>query len=62
MAWTGTNPSTIGNPTKKSDYDKMWDNLLYLKAEFEQGHFDATGAHREEQIPGMRSYFFAITF
>jgi phage-related tail fiber protein len=31
MAWTATNPATIGNPTKKSDFDKLWDNADYLK-------------------------------
>lgn len=29
MAWTSTNPVTVGNPTKKSDYDKLWDNCDY---------------------------------
>jgi hypothetical protein len=32
MAWTGSNPVTIGNATKKSDYDALWDNAAYLKA------------------------------
>ncbi len=30
MAWTSTNPVTIGNPTKKDDYDKLWDNVAML--------------------------------
>lgn len=30
MAWTSVNPVTIGNPTKKSDYDKVWDNVVIL--------------------------------
>mgnify|MGYP001590095047 CR=1 FL=1 len=31
MAWTAVNPVAIGAATKKSDYDKLWDNadLLY---------------------------------
>jgi len=31
MAWTAANPVTVGNPTKKSDYDKLWDNAQYLQ-------------------------------
>jgi hypothetical protein len=30
MGWTGANPVTVGNPTKKSDYDKAFDNTLYV--------------------------------
>ena len=30
MSWTATNPVAIGAPTKKSDYDKVWDNAQYL--------------------------------
>lgn len=31
MAWTATNPVSVGNPTKKKDYDKLWDNVDYIK-------------------------------
>lgn len=31
MSWTATNPVSIGSPTRKSHYDKLWDNLDYLK-------------------------------
>jgi hypothetical protein len=31
MAWTATNPVSVGNPTKKKDYDKLWDNCDYIK-------------------------------
>lgn len=31
MAWTTTNPVTIGAATKKSDYDKLWDNCDFFK-------------------------------
>lgn len=27
MAWTTTNPVSIGDPTKKAHYDALWDNL-----------------------------------
>lgn len=30
MAWTSTSPVSIGNATKKSDYDAVWDNIQYL--------------------------------
>lgn len=30
MAWTSVNPVTVGNPTKKSDFDKLWDNVQYF--------------------------------
>lgn len=30
MTWTGSNPVTVGNPTKKSDFDALWDNADYL--------------------------------
>ena len=30
MAWTAANPAVIGNATKKTDYDKLWDNAKYL--------------------------------
>ena len=30
MAWTAANPTVIGNATKKTDYDKLWDNALFL--------------------------------
>ena len=33
MAWTVANPVTVGNPTKKSDYDKLFDNVDYFKIE-----------------------------
>jgi hypothetical protein len=35
MAWTATNPVTIGNATKKSDYDALWDNADYLMSAFD---------------------------
>ena len=28
--WTSSNPVVIGEPTKKSDYDKLWDNADYI--------------------------------
>jgi len=31
MAWTTANPVSIGAPTRKSQYDKLWDNVQYLK-------------------------------
>jgi len=30
MAWTTSNPVSIGGATKKSDYDKLWDNAFLL--------------------------------
>jgi len=30
MSWTATNPVTIGNPTKKGDYDSLWDNADFI--------------------------------
>jgi len=30
MAWTSTNPVSIGDPTKKDHFDKLWDNAQYL--------------------------------
>ncbi|MDD5170665.1 MAG: hypothetical protein PHN75_17755, partial [Syntrophales bacterium] len=30
MAWTDSNPVVQGNPTKKSDYDALWDNVTSL--------------------------------
>jgi len=30
MARTATNPVTIGNPTKKSDFDSLWDNAEFI--------------------------------
>jgi hypothetical protein len=33
MAWTAVNPVAIGAPTKKSDYDKLWDNCDYFKTD-----------------------------
>jgi hypothetical protein len=33
MAWTATNPTAIGAATKKSDYDKLWDNVDLFKAD-----------------------------
>jgi hypothetical protein len=33
MAWTTVNPVTIGNATKKADYDKLWDNCDFFKIE-----------------------------
>ncbi len=35
MAWTAANPVTIGNATKKSDFDKVWDNADYLMSAFD---------------------------
>ncbi len=32
MSWTNSNPVSIGAATKKGDYDKLWDNADYLKA------------------------------
>ena len=26
MAWTASNPVSVGDPTKKSHYDTLWDN------------------------------------
>ena len=31
MAWTTDNPVSVGNPTKKKDFDKLWDNAVYLR-------------------------------
>jgi hypothetical protein len=31
MAWTTGNPVSVGNPTKKKDYDKLWDNVQHIK-------------------------------
>lgn len=31
MAWTSSNPVSIGDPTKKSHYDNVFDNTTYLK-------------------------------
>ncbi len=35
MAWTTSNPVAIGAATKKSDYDKLWDNADYLMSAFD---------------------------
>lgn len=32
MAWTAINPVAIGAPTKKSHYDKLWDNVDFIYA------------------------------
>lgn len=32
MAWTSVNPVAVGNITKKSQYDALWDNADYLHA------------------------------
>ncbi len=40
MSWTADNPVTIGNATKKSDYDAIWENVQM----FLQQHSTA-GAH-----------------
>ena len=31
MAWTAANPVSIGDPTKKADWDKLWDNSKYSR-------------------------------
>jgi hypothetical protein len=31
--WNGTNPVIVGNATQKSDYDRLFDNVLVLKSE-----------------------------
>jgi hypothetical protein len=31
MAWVGTNPVSVGDPTKKKSYDTLWDNVQYIK-------------------------------
>jgi hypothetical protein len=34
MAWgSNTNPVTIGDPTKKSGYDDLWDKLQYVRTD-----------------------------
>ena len=33
MAWTNDNPVAIGAPTKKSDYDALWDNCDMFKTQ-----------------------------
>lgn len=33
MAFTTENPVTVGDPTKKSDYNTVFDNTLYLYAQ-----------------------------
>jgi hypothetical protein len=45
MARTATNPTTIGNATKKSDYNKLWDNADLLFGE----HGD-DGAHSKAMV------------
>lgn len=32
MAWTATNPVSIGNPTKKSHFDALWDNAQFRRS------------------------------
>jgi hypothetical protein len=32
MAWTSSNPVVVGNATKKTDYDTLWDNADFLLA------------------------------
>lgn len=31
MGWTGTNPISVGDATKKSSYDSLWDNADHLQ-------------------------------
>ncbi len=31
MSWTVNNPTSVGGATKKSDYDKLWDNCDFFK-------------------------------
>ena len=46
MAWTGSNPVSVGDPTKKAHYDSLWDNADYLKGVIEAEH-SAAGAHTD---------------
>ena len=32
MAWTAANPVSVGDPTKKSHYDTVWDNAFFGRA------------------------------
>lgn len=61
MAYSETNPVTIGNPTKKSDYDMLWDNVDAIKAEVEVEH-DSDGTHKASSLPVFREYFFMSNF
>ena len=48
MAWTGTNPVSIGDATKKSHYDNLWDNAAYHRTSL--GNFSITASDAEEKI------------
>lgn len=58
MAWNGTNPVVVGNPTRKSDFDRLWDDALAVKEA--QSRFDLGGDYTADvadtsyvSIPGF---------
>ena len=50
MAWTATNPVVIGAATKKSDFDKLWDNADFLKTNFATAAEINTGTEAAKAI------------
>ena len=38
MAWTWTNPVSVGDATKKTDWDKLWDNTDFLNQTLLNGY------------------------
>ncbi len=48
MSWTVSNPVSIGGATKKSDYDKLWDNCDFLKVEH-----NTDGTHKAATITSL---------
>lgn len=44
MGWTAANPVVIGSATKKSDYDKVYDNADYLKDYVKGDNAEGSGA------------------
>jgi len=44
MAWTASNPVSIGEATKKSHYDNLWDNADYAKDLIHGDNAEGSGA------------------
>jgi len=45
MGWTASNPASIGNATKKSDYDALWENIqMFLQQHGQDGTHGAVTA------------------
>ncbi|MDF1592583.1 MAG: hypothetical protein P1P89_13795 [Desulfobacterales bacterium] len=50
MAWTAANPVSVGDPTKKTHYDALWDNAQYNKDTFEVEHSSAGGHNKTGMV------------